>query len=82
MERRILMNVNELATKTTITITGEKVEVNASDPVKETIKKILQEKGIDSFTILVDGEEIVSTSDLPERFADHEIEVKRYVKAG
>ena len=77
------MNVNELgANKSIITITGEKVEVNASDPVKETLKRILQEKGIDSFTILVDGEEIVSTNDLPEQFSDHEIEVKRYVKAG
>jgi len=77
------MNVNELANnKVTITVTGEKVEVLASDPVKETLKKILQEKGIDSFTILVDGEEIVSTNDLPAQFNDHEIEVKRYVKAG
>ena len=77
------MNVNELGTnKTNITITGEKVEVHASDPVKETLKRILQEKGIDSFTILVDGEEIVSTNDLPDQFRDHEIEVKRYVKAG
>ena len=77
------MNVNELGTnKSIITITGEKVEVNASDPVKETLKRILQEKGIDSFTILVDGEEIVSTNDLPEQVGDHDIEVKRYVKAG
>ena len=77
------MNVNELsANKTIITITGEKVEVNASDSVKDTLKRILQEKGIDSFTILVDGEEIVSTNDLPAQFRDHEIEVKRYVKAG
>ena len=55
------MNVNELgANKSTINIVGERVEVNASDPVKETLKRILQEKGIDSFTILVDGQEILS----------------------
>ena len=66
-----------------IIIAGEKVEVNASDPVKETLKRILQDKGIDSFTILVDGEEILSTEDLPETFADAEvIEVQRYVKPG
>ena len=77
------MNVNELGmNKTSVTVTGEKVEVNASDPVKETLKRILQERGIDSFTIIVDGAEIVSTNDLPEQFRDHEIEVKRYVKAG
>ena len=77
------MDLNELENgKTTITIAGEEIEVNASEPVKETVKKILQEKGIDSFTILVDGREITATSDLPETFDEHEIEVKRYVKAG
>ena len=63
------MNLNELNGKVTITVAGEEVEVNASDSVKETVKRILQEKGIDSFTILVDGAEITSTSDLPETFA-------------
>lgn len=77
------MNLNELGNgKAIITIAGEEIEVNASDSVKETVKKILQEKGIDSFTILVDGKEIVSTSDLPESFDDHEVEVQRYVKPG
>jgi hypothetical protein len=77
------MNLNELKNgKTTISVAGEEVEVNASDPVKETLKKILQDKGIDSFTILVDGTEVTSTGDLPESFDEHEVEVKRYVKAG
>ncbi len=77
------MNLTELTNaKATITVAGEEVEVNASDSVKDTIKRILQDKGIDSFTILVDGREITSTADLPQTFADHEIEVQRYVKAG
>lgn len=77
------MNLNELANgKTVITIAGSEVEVNTSDPVKETVKRLLEEKGIDSFTILVDGRELTSTSDLPRTFDDHEIEVQRYVKAG
>lgn len=77
------MDLNELANgKVTITVAGEEMELKASDPVKETLKKILEEKGIDSFTILVDGEEIVATSDLPETFGEHDIEVKRYVKPG
>lgn len=76
------MNLNELNNKVAVTIAGEEVEVNASDSVKDTLKRILQEKGIDSFTILVDGKEMTSTSDLPQTFADHEIEVQRYVKAG
>jgi hypothetical protein len=78
----MIMNLNELNAKTVITVTGEEVEVNASDSVKDTLKRILQEKGIDSFTILVDGKEMTSTADLPQTFADHEIEVQRYVKAG
>jgi len=77
------MNLNELENgKTILTVVGEEIEVNASDSVKETVKRILQEKGIDSFTILVDGKEISSTNDLPETFDEHDIEVKRYVKAG
>lgn len=77
------MNLNELKNgKTSISVAGEEIEVNVSDPVKETLKKILQDKGIDSFTILVDGTEVTSTSDLPGSFDEHEVEVKRYVKAG
>lgn len=77
------MDLNELANgKTIISVAGEEVEVNASDSVKVTLKRILQEKGIDSFTILVDGKEIVSTDDLPETFDKHEVEVQRYVKPG
>ena len=77
------MNLNELANgKAIITVAGEEVEVNVSDSVKDNLKRILQEKGIDSFTILVDGSEITATSDLPESFGEHEVEVKRYVKAG
>lgn len=77
------MNLNELNNaKATITVVGEEVEVNASDSVKDTLKRILQEKGIDSFTILVDGKEITSTAELPQSFSGHEIEVERYVKAG
>jgi hypothetical protein len=76
------MNLNELANKVSITVAGEEVEVNAADSVKDTLKKLLQDKGIDSFTIIVDGKEMTSTADLPQTFADHEIEVQRYVKAG
>jgi len=78
------MDLNELnqPNKVNILIAGDKVEVNASDPVKETLKRLLQERGIDSFTLLVDGEEVEATTALPETFATHEIEVKRYVKPG
>ena len=77
------MNLNELKNeKVKVTIAGEDVEVKKGDPVKDTLTRILQEKGIDSFTILVDGEEVTSTNDLPETFDGHQIEVERYVKAG
>jgi hypothetical protein len=77
------MNLNELENgKTKIKVAGEEVEVKATDSVKDSLKRILQEKGIDSFTILVDGEEVTSTNDLPETFNGHEVEVERYVKAG
>lgn len=77
------MNLDDLNNgQATITVAGEEVDVNTSDPVKETLKRILHEKGIDSFTILVDGNEVVATADLPETFAQHEIEVQRYVKPG
>jgi len=77
------MNLNELKKeKVKVRIAGEEVEVKALDPVKDTLTRILEEKGIDSFTILVDGDEVTSTSDLPETFAGHDIEVERYVKAG
>jgi len=77
------MNLNELKDeKVKVRIAGDEVEVKRGDPVKDTLTRILQEKGIDSFTILVDGEEVTSTGDLPETFDGHEIEVERYVKAG
>lgn len=68
--------------KVKITVAGNEIEVNKTDRVKETLKKILQEKGINSFTILVNGEEITSTENLPETFGEHKIEVERYVKPG
>ena len=77
------MNVNDLKNqKVKVVIAGDEVEVKAADPVKDTLTRMLQEKGIDSFTILVDGAEVTSTNDLPETFDGHEIEVERYVKAG
>jgi hypothetical protein len=77
------MNLNELKNeKATVTIAGEEVEVKRGDSVKVTLTRLLQEKGIDSFTILVDGEELTSTDNLPATFDGHDIEVQRYVKAG
>ncbi len=77
------MDMNELGSDNTkVIIAGNVKEVNPTAPVKETLKRLLSEAGIDSFTIVVDGEEITSTEDLPITFEDHNIEVKRYVKPG
>lgn len=78
------MDLRELngENKTKVRIAGEDVEVNKDDLVKETLKKLLKEKGIDVFSIYVDGEEILSSDNLPETFSDHEIEVVRNAKAG
>jgi len=82
MELNELNQNEELNGKMNISIAGESVEVNDSDNVKETLREILNSKGITSFTILVNGEEVTDTSDLPDTFEDNEIEVKRYVKSG
>ena len=77
------MNLDDLNGKVIIKVAGEDVEVHSSDTVKETLKNLLQEKGIDSFTILVDGDEILSTDDLPKTFGDCDsLEVQKNVKVG
>ena len=77
------MNLNELGNgKVNIVVAGESIEVNANEPIKETLKRILQEKGIDSFTVLVNGEEVTATNEMPETFAGQVVEVQRYVKPG
>ena len=77
------MNLGDISEgKVKIMVAGSEVEVYKTDPVKATLTRILQEKGIDSFTIIVDGEEVTSTDDLPAIFNGHKISVDRYVKAG
>ena len=76
------MELGDLNGRMTIKVAGEEVEVHRTDPTKDTLKRILEEKGIDSFTILVDGNEVESTETLPQTFACHTVEVQRYVKPG
>ena len=78
------MNLNDMNdnNEVEITIAGETVKVQATDNVKDTLKRILQEKGINSFTILVNGEEVTSTANLPLTFESNIVEVERYVKPG
>jgi len=76
-------DLQETSGRKAITIAGERVEVDEDADVIETLKKELSERGIDSFSIVVDGQEIQDSSDLPKTFADcAELSVNRYVKPG
>jgi len=77
------MELNELSNdQLQIVVAGDRVTVNKTDSVKDTLKRILSEKGITSFTILVNGVEVTSTAMLPDFFGDSVVEVQRYVKPG
>ena len=68
--------------KVTIKICGDDVQVDQDDEIASTLKNILEAKGIDSFGIIVDGKEISTTSDLPDTFSNHAVEVYRSAKVG
>lgn len=78
------MELNELGReKLAVNIAGETVEIEREKPVKETIKSLLEARGIDSFTLFINGSEVLSSDDIPDTFEDVEsLEVRRYVKAG
>lgn len=79
------MTLNELKSggKVKIVIAGEQVEVDGDAEVVATLTTLLEERGIDSFSIIVDGIEVLHTSSLPATFVDAKsIEVRKLVKAG
>ncbi len=80
------MNINDLNASVNtkeIVVFGERITVNKEDKIIEKLQEILQRKGVEAFTLYIDGQEINSLSDIPERFSDVEtLEVVRQVKAG
>ena len=78
------MNLNELSNNNfSISICGENVEVNKDSNVKETLKTILEDKGINSFAVFIDGEMMETSTQFPETFEGCEVvEVRRAGKAG
>lgn len=79
------MNLNELAEerKVTIKVCGENVIVDSSDEIVSTLRTILEERGIDSFSIVIDGSEVVNINTIPSTFGDVTfVEVMRQAKAG
>lgn len=62
---------------------GEYTDVDADSPVVATLKGMLARSGVDSFDLIIDGNEISDSGSIPATFAGvGELEVRRYVKAG
>jgi len=67
----------------TVMIAGEAVSVSSSANIKKTLKNELEQRGLDSFIIVINGDEITDSNDIPETFGEvQSVEVNRYVKAG
>lgn len=67
----------------TVKIAGDSVRVPKPANVKDTLRQELSHRGISSFTIFLNGDEIRSSDDLPETFEDcTTVEVQRYTKSG
>jgi hypothetical protein len=66
-----------------IKVAGECMKVNKSDNVRETLKKILKDKGITVYGVTIDGKEIDANTVIPLTFQDIKtLEVRRLVTAG
>lgn len=79
------MDLNELnqQSKFVVNMAGDSVEVDKSAQVAPTLKKMLEDRGLTSFALVIDGDEITNSDDIPETFADCDtVEVRRYTKAG
>ncbi len=78
------MNLDNLSEyKKVIRICGQEVEVNTTAGVASTLRDKLSSLGVDSFAIIINGEEITNVADIPATFEDVEtLEVVRQVKAG
>ena len=76
------MELRDLETKKTILVCGENVDVNPNEILLPQLKSILQNKGITSFSLFIDGEEIDSASDIPDYIDNSVVEVKRNATVG
>ena len=66
-----------------VRIAGNTTRVAKTANVKETLRRLLSDAGITSFTIYLDGDEIQSSDELPDTFEDcTTLEVQRYTKSG
>jgi len=66
-----------------VTVAGDVVVIRESDEVRDVLRKETEKRGIDSFDVFIDGQEIEDSDDLPATFEGLAIvEVRRSVKAG
>jgi len=78
------MNMSELSNTntTSYTLFGRNVTVAAEDEVLPRLRADIAAQGIDSFSIMLNGEEVDEVGSLPAIFNGHQIEVRKSVKAG
>jgi len=70
------------ASRTSYTLFGREITVLPTDEVLPRLKADIASQGVDSFSIILNGEEVDEVGDLPAVFNGHEIEVRKSVKAG
>jgi len=71
-------------TRVRVLVKGNAVEVNSTDPFKETVTRLAKEHGLREFSVFVDGEEIVNPALAPADFSgvQRNVEIRAYQLAG
>jgi hypothetical protein len=66
-----------------VLIAGKSYPVDRNLPTAKTLKTMLAHLGIDSFALIIDGQEIMDSKRIPETFGQcASVEVQRSVKPG
>ncbi|MBT9164946.1 MAG: hypothetical protein DDT23_00957 [candidate division WS2 bacterium] len=75
------MELKDLEVKSgKLIVEGASVSVNYDEPLLGQIKEHLKQRGITSFSLFIDGEEVDDAGSIPEYLEDQVIEVKRNAK--
>ena len=64
----------------TVIVDGRERSVERSANTRATLKNLIQEQGISTYSILVNGKEVTSAADLPETIGENQITVMKYDK--
>jgi hypothetical protein len=78
------MNIQELAVeKQEVIICGEEIKVSPETKIVAFLQEELKRRGVDVFSIFIDGEEVLDATKIPQTFGEIEtLEVVRNVKGG